>query len=146
MGFGLGAAAGARIANPERPVALFTGDGCFRMNCAELATLHAYAIPILVIVFNNRALGMVRQWQSLFYEGRYSETCLPESPDFVKLAGAYGIPAYRAADRASFLKALDAAARDLSSGRAAVIDAHLDKDEKVLPMVPSGKPIDEQIL
>jgi acetolactate synthase-1/2/3 large subunit len=145
MGFGLGAAMGARIANPERPVALFTGDGCFRMNCAELATLHTYAIPVLVIVFNNRTLGMVRQWQGLFYEGRYSETCLPESPDFVKLAGAYGIPAYRAGDRASFLGALDAAAMDLAAGRAAVIDAHIDKDEKVLPMVPSGKPIDEQI-
>jgi acetolactate synthase-1/2/3 large subunit len=146
MGFGLGAAAGARIANPKRPVVLFTGDGCFRMNCAELATLHAYAIPVLVIVFNNRTLGMVRQWQSFFYEGRYSGTDLPGYPDFVKLAGAYGIPAYRAADRASFLAALDASAKDLASGVAAVIDVQIDKDEKVLPMVPSGRPIDEQIL
>jgi acetolactate synthase-1/2/3 large subunit len=137
MGFGLGAAAGARIANPGRPVVLFTGDGCFRMNCAELATLHAYAIPVLVIVFNNRALGMVRQWQSFFYEGRYSETGLPGSPDFVKLSLAYGVPAYRAGDRASFLEALDSSAKDLASGRAAVIDVCIDKDEKVLPMPPA---------
>jgi acetolactate synthase-1/2/3 large subunit len=145
MGFGLGAAAGAGIANPGKPVVLFTGDGCFRMNCAELATLHTYAIPVLVIVFNNRTLGMVRQWQSFFYGGRYSETGLPGSPDFVKLAGAYGVPAYRAGDRASFLEALDASVKDLASGRAAVIDVPIDKDEKVLPMVPSGRPIDEQI-
>jgi acetolactate synthase-1/2/3 large subunit len=146
MGFGLGAAEGAGIANPKRPVVLFTGDGCFRMNCAELSTLHTYAIPVLVIVFNNRTLGMVRQWQNFFYEGRYSETDLPEYPDFVKLAGAYGIPAYRAPDRPSFLAALDSALKDLASGRAAVIDVQIDKDEKVLPMVPSGRPIDEQIL
>jgi acetolactate synthase-1/2/3 large subunit len=146
MGFGLGAAAGARIANPGRPVVLFTGDGCFRMNCAELATLHTYTIPVLVIVFNNRALGMVRQWQSFFYEGRYSETGLPGSPDFVKLSLAYGIPAYRAVDRASFLEALDASIKDLASGLASVIDVCINEDEKVLPMVPSGRPIDEQIL
>jgi acetolactate synthase-1/2/3 large subunit len=146
MGFGLGAAAGAGIANPGRPVVLFTGDGCFRMNCAELATLRAYAIPVLVIVFNNRTLGMVRQWQSFFYEGRYSGTDLPEYPGFVELAGAYGVPAYRAGDRASFLKALDSSLEHLASGVAAVIDVHIGKDEKVLPMVPSGKPIDEQIL
>jgi acetolactate synthase-1/2/3 large subunit len=89
---------------------------------------------------------MVRQWQSFFYEGRYSETGLPEHPDFVKLAGAYGIPAYRAADRVSFLAALDSSVKDLASGMAAVLDVQIDKDEKVLPMVPSGRPIDEQIL
>jgi acetolactate synthase-1/2/3 large subunit len=146
MGFGLGAAAGAKAANPERPVVLFTGDGCFRMNCAELATLRAYAIPVLVILFNNRTLGMVRQWQSFFYQGRYSGTDLPEYPDFVKLAGAYGVPAYRAVDCASFLEALDSSVKDLASGTAAVIDVQIGKDEKVLPMVPSGRPIDEQIL
>jgi acetolactate synthase-1/2/3 large subunit len=146
MGFGLGAACGAKVGNPKRPVLLFTGDGCFRMNCAELSTLHAYTIPVLVIIFNNRTLGMVRQWQSFFYEGRYSETDLPDHPDFVKLSQACGISAYRAGDRFSFLEALDLSAKDLAAGRAAVIDAQIDKDEKVLPMVPSGKPIDEQIL
>jgi acetolactate synthase-1/2/3 large subunit len=146
MGFGLGAAEGAKTANPGRPVVLFTGDGCFRMNCAEMATLTTYKIPVLIIVFNNSTLGMVRQWQSFFYESRYSETDLPSQPDFVKLADAYGLPGYRAADRASFLEALDAAAADLAGGRAALIDARIDRDEKVLPMVPSGRPIDEQIL
>ncbi|MDR3139748.1 MAG: biosynthetic-type acetolactate synthase large subunit, partial [Treponema sp.] len=109
MGFGLGAAEGAKIANPGRPVVLFTGDGCFRMNCAELATLTTYQVPVLVIVFNNRTLGMVRQWQNFFYEGRYSETDLPGHPDFVKLAEAYGVPAYRAGEEGIFLAVLERA-------------------------------------
>ncbi|MDR3249241.1 MAG: acetolactate synthase large subunit, partial [Treponema sp.] len=146
MGYGLGAALGARIGNPQRPVVLFTGDGCFRMNCAEMGTLSNYKIPVLIIVFNNSTLGMVRQWQSFFYEGRYSESDLSRSPDFVKLAEAYGISGYRAEDRKDFATALSNAAGDLASGRAVLIEAIIDKDEKVLPMVPSGKPIDEQIL
>ncbi|MDR0998711.1 MAG: biosynthetic-type acetolactate synthase large subunit [Treponema sp.] len=146
MGYGLGAAEGAKIANPGRPVALFTGDGCFRMNCGEMGTLVSYRIPVLIIVFNNSTLGMVRQWQGLFYEGRYSESDLGMSPDFVKLAGAYGIPAYRGEDRGSFSEALDRAAEDLAAGSAALVEVIIDRDEKVLPMVPSGKPIDEQIL
>jgi acetolactate synthase-1/2/3 large subunit len=146
MGFGLGAAAGAKIGNPRRPVALFTGDGCFRMNCAELATLRTYEIPVLVIIFNNRTLGMVRQWQNFFYEGRYSETDLPGHPDFVKLAEAYGVSAYRAGEEAPFLAALEKAMTDLGEGRPALIEALIDKDERVLPMVPGGKPIDEQIM
>ncbi|GHU67249.1 acetolactate synthase [Spirochaetia bacterium] len=146
MGFGLGAAEGAKVANPKRPVALFTGDGCFRMNCAEMGTLKTYGIPVLIVVFNNSTLGMVRQWQNFFYEGRYSETDLPGHPDFVKLADAYGLSGYRATDRESFLKALNLASADLAAGKAALIDAKIDKDEKVFPMVPTGKPIDEQIL
>jgi acetolactate synthase-1/2/3 large subunit len=146
MGFGLGAAEGAKVANPNRPVVLFTGDGCFRMNCAEMATLKTYGIPVLIIVFDNSTLGMVRQWQNFFYEGRYSETDLPGHPDFVKLADAYGLTGYCATDRESFVKALEAASADLLAGRAALIDAKIDRDEKVFPMVPSGRPIDEQIL
>jgi acetolactate synthase-1/2/3 large subunit len=146
MGFGLGAAAGAKIANPDRPVVLFTGDGCFRMNCAELATLNTYQVPVLVILFNNRTLGMVRQWQNFFYEGRYSETDLPGHPDFVKLAEAYGVSAYRAGEEHPFLAALEKALKDIQGGRPALIEALIDKDERVLPMVPGGKPIDEQIL
>lgn len=146
MGFGLGAAEGAKIANPDKPVALFTGDGCFRMNCAEMATLKSYGVPVLIVIFNNRALGMVRQWQRFFYEGRYSETDLNLTPDFVKLAQAYGLSGYRAEDEASFTAALDAAMQELTAGRAAVIDAVIDRDEPVLPMVPGGMPIDEQIL
>jgi acetolactate synthase-1/2/3 large subunit len=146
MGFGLGAACGVKVANPEKPVALFTGDGSFRMNCAEMATLSNNKIPLLIILFNNGVLGMVRQWQSFFYEGRYSQTTLGAYPDFIKLCDAYGIKGFRAGNRESFRKALHAAAEELSAGRAALIEADIDRDENVLPMVPSGKPIDEQIL
>ncbi|GHU90544.1 hypothetical protein FACS189476_10740 [Spirochaetia bacterium] len=146
MGYGLGAAEGAKVANPKRPVALFTGDGCFRMNCAEMGTLKTHSIPVLVIVFNNRTLGMVRQWQNFFYEGRYSETDLSASPDFIKLADAYGLHGYRAEDKAGFTEALNNAGKDIAAGNAALIEVIIDRDEKVLPMVPSGKPIDEQIL
>ncbi|QQO09092.1 biosynthetic-type acetolactate synthase large subunit [Breznakiella homolactica] len=146
MGYGLGAAEGAKIANPAKPVVLFTGDGCFRMNCGELSTVNAYKIPVLVVVFNNGVLGMVRQWQTLFYEGRYAETTLDRPPDFVKLAEAYGLTGYSAHDKASFTAALENAMKDIAAGKTAVIDARIDRDEKVLPMVPGGKPIDEQIL
>jgi acetolactate synthase-1/2/3 large subunit len=146
MGFGLGAAAGAKTANPGRPVVLFTGDGCFRMNCTEMATLVRYGLSVLIIVFNNRTLGMVRQWQNFFYEGRYSETDLDDRPpDFIKLAEAYGVSAYRAGDELLFREALQMAGKDLAAGRPALIEALIDKDERVLPMVPGGKPIDEQI-
>jgi acetolactate synthase-1/2/3 large subunit len=146
MGFGLGAACGAKVANPEKPVALFTGDGSFRMNCAEMATLSNNKIPLLIILFNNGVLGMVRQWQTLFYEKRHSETTLGAYPDFIKLCDSYGIKGFRANNRESFKKALHAASEELSAGRAALIEADIDRDENVLPMVPSGKPIDEQIL
>jgi acetolactate synthase-1/2/3 large subunit len=146
MGYGLGAALGAKTANPRRPVALFTGDGCFRMNAGELATLKNYGLSVLVVVFNNHTLGMVRQWQNLFHEGRYAETDLDRPPDFVKLAEAYGVSAFRADTPASFSAALEKASALLAAGKPALIDAHIDRDEKVLPMVPGGKPIDEQIL
>ncbi|GHU68851.1 acetolactate synthase [Spirochaetia bacterium] len=146
MGYGLGSAEGAKIANPKRPVVLFTGDGCFRMNCAEMGTLNTHSIPVLVIVFNNGTLGMVRQWQNFFYESHYSETDLSTSPDFIKLADAYGLHGYRADDKAGFTEALNNAGKDIAAGNAALIEVIIDKDEKVLPMVPSGKPIDEQIL
>jgi acetolactate synthase-1/2/3 large subunit len=146
MGFGLGAACGAKIANPQKPVVLFTGDGSFRMNCAEMATISNNKIPLLIIIFNNGVLGMVRQWQSFFYEKRYSQTTLGATPDFLKLCEAYGVTGFRANNRESFRKALHAASEELSAGRAALIEADIDRDENVLPMVPSGKPIDEQIL
>jgi acetolactate synthase-1/2/3 large subunit len=117
------------------------------MNCAEMATLVRYKVPVLIVVFNNSTLGMVRQWQNFFYEGRYSETDLDDRPpDFVKLAGAYDVPAYRAGDEASFLEALEKSLKDLAAGKPALIETIIDKDERVLPMVPGGKPIDEQIL
>jgi acetolactate synthase-1/2/3 large subunit len=146
MGFGLGAALGAKIARPENPVVLFTGDGSFRMNCAELGTLAAYRIPVLVIIFNNGVLGMVRQWQNLFYEKRFSESVLDRPPDFVELCRAYGVTGFRAESREAFLAALAASKAALAGGQTCVIDALIDSDEMVYPMVPSGKAIDEQIL
>ena len=139
MGFGTGAAIGAQFANPDTRVVHFAGDGSFRMNCNELATISHYGLPIIIIIFNNGALGNVRQWQTLFYEKRYSATTLDFAPDFVKLADAYGIAGFRAASEAEFKKAFDAA---LASGKPAVIDAAIDKDEMVLPMIPPGKSVD----
>ncbi|MDR2602021.1 MAG: biosynthetic-type acetolactate synthase large subunit [Spirochaetaceae bacterium] len=146
MGFGLGAAMGAKTAFPQKPVALFTGDGSFRMNCAELGTLSTYKMGVLVVILNNGMLGMVRQWQNLFYEKRFSQTVLNRPPDFVKLAESYNCAGYHASDKESYLAALDDALQNIAKGKPAVIDAEIDPDEMVLPMVPSGKPIDEQIL
>jgi acetolactate synthase I/II/III large subunit len=143
MGFGTGAAMGAQIANPDRQVVHIAGDGSFRMNCAELATISHYGLPILIVVMDNGTLGMVRQWQTMFYQGRYSQTTLDRPPDFVKLADAYGVRGFRARNEGEFRAALGAA---LSERKPALIDCILDIDEKVLPMVPSGKPIDELIL
>ena len=139
MGFGTGAAIGAQFANPDKTVVHFAGDGSFRMNCNELATISRYGLPIIIIIFNNGALGNVRQWQTLFYEKRYSATTLDFAPDFVKLADAYGVTGVRVTDEAEFKKAFDAA---LASGKPAVIDAAIDKDEMVLPMIPPGKSVD----
>ena len=117
------------------------------MNCAEMATLVRYKLPVLIIIFNNRTLGMVRQWQNFFYEGRYSETDLAaRGPDFVNLADDYGVPAFRAVDESSFLGALKKSIAHNRAGIPALIEAIIDKDERVVPMVPGGKPIDEQIL
>jgi acetolactate synthase-1/2/3 large subunit len=143
MGFGTGAAMGAQVAKPETQVVHIAGDGSFRMNCNELATISHYNLPIVIIVMNNGTLGMVRQWQTMFYQGRYSETTLDRPPDFVKLADAYGVRGFRASNEEEFRASLDAA---LSERRPALIECLLEIDEKVLPMVPSGKPIDELIL
>jgi acetolactate synthase I/II/III large subunit len=143
MGFGTGAAMGAQVANPDLQVVHIAGDGSFRMNCAELATISHYDLPILIIVMNNGTLGMVRQWQNMFYQGRYSQTTLDRPPDFVKLADAFGVRGFRAKNEGEFRAALDAA---LSERKPALVECILDIDEKVLPIVPSGKPIDELIL
>ena len=146
MGYGMGAAAGAKIANLEKPVVLFTGDGCFRMNSAEMATFVKYSLPVLIIIFNNSALGMLRQWQNFFYESNYYETDLDNrTPDFIKLAESYGVQGFRVTDEKSFLEALDKSKAILASGKPALIETIINKDEKVVPIVPSGKPVDEQI-
>jgi acetolactate synthase-1/2/3 large subunit len=146
MGYGLGAAVGAAAGNLGRAVVLFTGDGSFRMNCAEMATVANGGFPVLIVVCDNHVLGMVRQWQTLFYEGRFSQTVLGGPPDFVRLAESYGLAGFRATDEASFMAALQNALAALKKGGSALIAAHIDRDEMVLPMVPGGKPVDEQIL
>jgi len=147
MGFGMGAAVGAKISNPSVPVVLFTGDGCFRMDCAEMATLVKYGLAVLIIIFNNRTLGMLRQWQNLFYRSRYSQTDLDDrGPDFIKLAAAYNITGFRVTDESSFLKVLNEGLSLLACGKPVLIEAVINKDERVIPMVPGGKPVDEQIM
>ncbi len=143
MGFGYGAAYGAKLAHPKETVIHCTGDGCFRMNCHEMATVQHYDIPVITVIFNNSSLGMVRQWQHLTCNERYSQTTLDRGPDFVKLAEAYGIPGYRATNQDEFEAALQAA---LDSGHAAVIDCVLDIDEMVHPMVTGGSPVTKFLL
>ena len=143
MGYGTGAAIGAQIGNPAKRVVHFAGDGSFRMNCNELATISHYELPIIIIVLNNGVLGMVRQWQNLFYEKRFSQTTLDFAPDFVKLAEAYGISGIRVSKIEDFKSAFDKA---LASGKPALIDCAIPKDEMVFPMVPGGKSIDNLIM
>jgi len=138
MGFGLGAAIGAQVGNPGRPVVLITGDGSFRMNLNELSTAQYYGLPVIVVVFNNGTLGMVRQWQTLTSGGRYSQTTLDRGPDFVKLAGAYGLKGRRVTEVSELEEALREA---LAGGEAAVIDCAIDIDEMVRPMVGGGSDI-----
>jgi acetolactate synthase-1/2/3 large subunit len=116
------------------------------MNCAELATLKNYAIPLLIVLINNGGYGMVRQWQQVFCKGRYSQTSPGTSPDIIALAGAYGIPAYRCETEAAFTEALEQALGENTRGSSALIEAVISPEEMVLPMVPGGKPVDEQIL
>ena len=143
MGFGYGAAFGAKLGNPDQVVVHCTGDGCFRMNCHEMATVNYYDIPVITVIFNNGTLGMVRQWQTLTCKGRHSQTTLNRGPEFVKLAAAYGIPGYRATNQEEFAAAFQTA---LDSGHAAVIDCVLDIDEMVHPMVNGGSPVTQFLL
>ena len=125
MGFGLGAAIGACVASSD-PTVLITGDGSFGMNLNELATAVSYNIPVIIVVFNNGVLGMVRQWQTLFFGKRYSNTILDRKTDFIKLAEAFGAVGIRADSPESFRKAFKDA---LAAGGPVVIDALIDKDE-----------------
>ena len=143
MGFGLGAAIGAKVANPRRPVILVTGDGSFRMNLNELTTIARYKLPVVIVLMNNRTLGMVRQWQTLFFDRHYSQTNLHEDVDFCKIAEAFGIPSWRLTDRADVDRALTWA---LGCGGAAFVECAIDDNEKVLPMVAPGDSIDRLIM
>ena len=139
MGYGLGAAIGAKTANPNQTVINIAGDGCFRMNMNEIATASRYNIPIIQVVINNHVLGMVRQWQTLFYGKRYSNTILNDAVDFVKLAEAMGAVGIRVTKKEEVAPALEKA---MSLGRPVVIDCVIDQDDKVFPMVPAGDSIE----
>lgn len=140
MGYGLGASLGAKIGRPEKRVINIAGDGCFRMNMNEIATAARYNIPIIQVVVNNHVLGMVRQWQNLFYGQRYSATVLNDMVDFVKLAEAMGAVGMRARTQEEFKEAF---AKAMMLNRPVVIDCQIDSDDKVWPMVAPGAAISE---
>ena len=142
MGFGLGAAIGAQIGSGEHSV-LVTGDGSFGMCLNELATAVSYKIPVVILILNNGVLGMVRQWQTLFFNGHYSNTVLDRKTDFVKLAEAFGAKG----EAVSSIEALDEAlGRAFEENGPYVIDCTIDKDEFVLPMLPPGGSMDDIIV
>lgn len=142
MGYGLGAAIGAKVARPDKTVVNMAGDGCFRMNMNEIATATRYNIPIIEIVFNNHALGMVRQWQDIFYGKRYSNTILEDKVDFVKVAESMGAKGYRVTTQEEFNVAFLEA---VNLGRPVVLDCIIDPNDKVFPMVAPGAAISDII-
>ena len=140
MGYGLGAALGAKTARPDKTVINIAGDGCFRMNMNELATASRYNIPVIEVVINNHVLGMVRQWQTLFYGGRYSATVLNDKVDFVKVAEALGCKGIRVTKKEEVGPALEEA---IAYGGPVLLDCQIDCDDKVFPMVPAGAAIED---
>ena len=140
MGYGLGAAIGAKVGKPDVPVFNIAGDGCFRMNMNEIATASRYNIPVVDIVINNHVLGMVRQWQTLFYGGRYSATVLEDKVDFVKVAEALGAKGIRVTKKEEVEPAIREA---MAAGGPVIIDVQIDSDDKVFPMVAPGAAIEE---
>jgi acetolactate synthase-1/2/3 large subunit len=143
MGYGLGAAIGGCIAARGRRTVLFTGDGSFGMNLNEMATAVSQELPITIVIFDNDVLGMVRQWQTIFYDCHYSQTILDRKTDFPALAKAFGADGYAVYTMEDLKKALDVA--DKSQGPV-LIDCHIDMDEKVLPMIPPGRSIKDMIV
>jgi len=143
MGFGLPAAIGAQVARPKELVIDIAGDGSIQMNIQELATAIQYKLPVKIIILNNRYLGMVRQWQELFYEKRYAATDIQDGPDFVKLAESYGgvgLRATRPEEVAPVLK------EGLGIPKLVIMEFVVDREECVYPMVPAGAPITEMLL
>ena len=140
MGYGLGAAIGAKMGMPDKTVVNIAGDGCFRMNMNELATAVRCDIPLVELVLNNHVLGMVRQWQTLFYKQRYSHTILQDGVDFVKVAEAMGADGIRITSKEEVVPALEKA---LKNPRPIVVDCQIDSDQKVFPMVPAGANIED---
>ncbi len=142
MGYGTGAAIGAQVGNPKSRVVNVAGDGSFRMNCNELATIARYRLPTVILLMNNQTLGMVRQWQTLFFDGNYSETTLDTPIDWMALAAAFGVKGMRLG-KDDDPKAVLKAALDL--GEAVLVDCEIPVDDKVYPMVAPGAPIDEML-
>lgn len=142
MGYGMGAAIGAQTGNPDKRVVLFTGDGSFHMNLNELVTMKSYNLPIVVVVMNNSVLGMVRQWQKLFYGNRFSQTDPHRATDFVALANAFGIDAMRINNDSEVESVIEKA---FTLGKPVLVDCLISPDENVLPMIPPGKTVDDMI-
>lgn len=142
MGYGFGAAIGAQVATGEKTI-LVTGDGSFGMNLNELATAVRYNLPIVIVLLNNGVLGMVRQWQTLFFEKRYSNTVLDRKTDFPLLAKAFGAEGYHAETVEEFEKAMSEA---MKHDGPVLVEVMIDKDEFVLPMLPPGGSIDDIIV
>ena len=140
MGYGLGAAIGAKTANPDKVVINVAGDGCFRMNMNEIATATRNNMPLIQVVINNNVLGMVRQWQTLFYDHRYSNTVLNDKVDFVKLAEAMGAVGIRVTKKEELA---DAIKKAIELNTTVVLDCIIDSDDKVFPMVPAGANIED---
>ena len=140
MGYGLGACIGAKLGRPEKTVINIAGDGCFRMNMQELATAGRYNIPIVEVVINNQVLGMVRQWQTLFYGHRYSQTVLKDAVDYCKVAEALGCVAYKVTKKEEALPTIQKA---IACGKPVLIEVVIHEDDKVFPMVSPGAPISE---
>ena len=140
MGFGLGAAMGTKLGNPTKTVFNIAGDGCFRMNMNELATLSRYNIPVIQVIINNQVLGMVRQWQTLFYGKRYSNTILSDKVDFCKVAEGLGCKAIKVTTKEEVSAAIKEA---MEYEGPVVIECVIDKDDKVFPMVAPGTAIAE---
>ncbi len=143
MGFGYGAAIGAQIAFPERTVVHVTGDGSFHMNLNEICTTVSYDLPVITVIMNNRVLGNVRQWQTMFYGSRYSQTDPHRKTDYVKLADAFGARGFRVANIAELREALREAMKRTGP---VLIDCQIDKDERVLPMIPAGGTVDDLVV
>lgn len=142
MGFGYGAALGAQVAFPDRTVVHITGDGSFHMNLNEICTAVSYNLPVITIIMNNRVLGNVRQWQTMFYGSRYSQTDPHRKTDYVKLADAFGARSFRVSNIAELRDALREAMKRTGP---VLIDAQIDKDERVLPMIPAGGTVDDLV-
>ena len=143
MGFGLPAAIGAQIAHPDKVIVDIAGDGSIQMNIQEMATAVQYNLPVKIVILNNGYLGMVRQWQELFYDRCYACTEMDHTPDFVKLAEAYGAVGLRATRPGEVGPVLE---EGLAQRKPVIMDFSVEREEGVYPMVPAGAPITEMLL